>query len=118
MARNDRGGKVAVQRIIALMKLLGGLLRRSPLHALLFRDDDQRLTKIQCRFWRKRSQDAKCNLHKALHNEMKELQMSVGEYPYMKSLRQEFGDEFLAFRNGSRTSPTCSGYTPQWRWKG
>ena len=97
MARNDRGGKVAVQRIIALMKLLGGLLPRSSLHELLFRDDDQRLTKIQHRFWRKsaKSQDAKCNLHKALHNEMKELQMSVGEYPYMKSLRQEFGDEFL-----------------------
>ena len=26
---------------------------------------------------------------------MKELQMGAGEYPYMKSLRQEFGDEFL-----------------------
>ena len=97
MVRNDRGGKVAVQRIIALMKLLGGLLPRSSLHELLFRDDDQRLTKIQHRFWRKsaKSQDAKCNLHKALHDVMKELQMSVGEYPYMKSLRQEFGDEFL-----------------------
>ena len=53
MARNDRGDKVAVQRIIALMKLLGGLLPRSSLHELLFRDDDQRLTKIQNRFWRR-----------------------------------------------------------------
>ena len=97
MARNDRGGKVAAQRIIALMKLLGGLLPRSSLHELLFRDDDQRLTKIQYRFWRKsaKSQDAKGNLHKALHNEMKELQISVGEYLYMKSLKQEFGDEVL-----------------------
>ena len=34
-------------------------------------------------------------MHKTLHNEMKELQMDAGEYPYMKSLRQEFGDEFL-----------------------
>ena len=33
-------------------------------------------------------------MHKTLHNEMKELQMGVGEYPYMKSLGQEFGDEF------------------------
>ena len=69
MARNDRGGKVAVQRIIALMKLLGGLLPRSSLHELLFRDDDQRLTKIQHRFWRKsaKSTDAKSNSQKVLH---------------------------------------------------
>ena len=83
MARNDRGGKVAAQRIIALMKLLGGLLPRSSLHELFFRDDDQRLTKIQHRFWRKssKSQDAKGNLHKTLHSEMKELQMSVWRVP-------------------------------------
>ena len=40
MVRNDRGGKVAVQRIIALIRLLGGWLPRSSLHELLFRDDD------------------------------------------------------------------------------
>ena len=90
MVRTDRGGRVAVQRIIALIRLLGGVLPRSSLHELLFRDDDQRWTKIQSRFWRKsaKSKDAQGNLHKTLHNEMKELQMGAGEYPYMKSSRQ------------------------------
>ena len=97
MARNGRGGKVAVQRIIALIKLLGGLLPRSSLHELLFRDDDQRLTKIQNRLGRRGAgcKDAKGNLHKTPHSEMKELQTGAGEYPYRKSLKQESGDEFL-----------------------